>query len=109
MKTAINLPFLAKIGGRKVELNYLFSGSAYVHVAIGCVYLSAHNAKRFAAEVTPIEVKGKRGPEQFIADEHPRETSLEKLGSLKPVFKENGVVTAGNASVKGLPTVCKSL
>lgn len=38
--------------------------------------------------------------EQFSADEHPRETTLEKLGSLKPVFKENGTVTAGNASVR---------
>jgi acetyl-CoA acetyltransferase len=46
-----------------------------------------------------MEVKGRKGKEQFSADEHPRETTLEKLGSLKPVFKENGTVTAGNASV----------
>ena len=36
------------------------------------------------------------------SDEHPRETSLEKLSNLKPVFKQDGTVTAGNASVKGL-------
>ena len=34
----------------------------------------------------------------FAVDEHPRLTSLEKLGGLKPVFKENGTVTAGNSS-----------
>ena len=35
---------------------------------------------------------------EFKVDEHPRETSLEKLATLKPVFKENGSVTAGNSS-----------
>ena len=46
-----------------------------------------------------MEVKGKKGKEPFVADEHPREALFEKLQQLKPVFKENGVVTAGNASV----------
>ncbi len=46
-----------------------------------------------------MEVKGKKGLEPFTADEHPRETTLEKLASLKAVFKENGTVSAGNASV----------
>lgn len=54
---------------------------------------------RFAAELAALEVKGKKGMEQFSVDEHPRETTLDKLLSLKAVFKENGVVTAGNASV----------
>jgi acetyl-CoA C-acetyltransferase len=35
---------------------------------------------------------------QFQADEYPRETTLEKLGALKPAFKEGGTVTAGNSS-----------
>lgn len=35
----------------------------------------------------------------FTFDEHPRETSIEKLGKLPPIFKENGTVSAGNASV----------
>ncbi len=35
----------------------------------------------------------------FEKDEHPRETTVEKLGKLPPVFKENGTVSAGNASV----------
>lgn len=46
-----------------------------------------------------MEVKGKKGPEMMTTDEHPRETTLEKLGTLPPVFKENGTVTAGSASV----------
>ena len=46
-----------------------------------------------------MEVKEKKVMELFVVDEHPRETTFEKLQQLKPVFKENGVVTAGNASV----------
>lgn len=46
-----------------------------------------------------MEVKGKKGKESFERDEHPRETTVEKLGKLPPVFKENGTVSAGNASV----------
>ena len=47
-----------------------------------------------AAEVIPLTVGG----ELFDTDEHPRQTSLEKLASLKPAFKPDGAVTAGNAS-----------
>jgi acetyl-CoA C-acetyltransferase len=48
----------------------------------------------------PIEVKGKKGPVVFDTDEHFREgTSMDDMAKLKPVFaKENGTVTAGNAS-----------
>ena len=59
----------------------------------------AHKNGYFKEELAPMEVKGKKGKEPFVADEHPRETTFEKLQQLKPVFKENGVVTAGNASV----------
>ena len=44
------------------------------------------------------EVKHKKEVKVFKEDEHPRLTSLEKLNNLKPVFKENGTVTAGNSS-----------
>ncbi|MGB9636939.1 MAG: thiolase family protein, partial [Thermoplasmata archaeon] len=55
---------------------------------------------RFKDEIVPVEVPGKKGEKiLFERDEGPREdTSMEKLAKLKPVFKENGVVTAGNAS-----------
>ena len=59
----------------------------------------AHKNGRFDAELVPMEVKGKKGMEVFSSDEHPREASLEKLATLKAVFKENGMVSAGNASV----------
>ena len=41
----------------------------------------------------------KKRKETFAFDEHPRETSVEKLGTLPPVFKKDGTVSAGNASV----------
>jgi len=54
----------------------------------------------FRDEVLPVEIpQRKGGPVIFTADEGPRkETSLEKLSSLKPAFKKDGTVTAGNAS-----------
>ena len=51
---------------------------------------------RFAEQIVPVEAT--RASEPFIQDEHPRETSLELLGSLKPVFQKDGSVTAGNSS-----------
>lgn len=70
-----------------------------------CHSLSVHSAHKhgyFTAELIPMETKGKKGVEPFVSDEHPRETTPEKLGKLAPVFKENGCVTAGNASVSEL-------
>jgi len=52
----------------------------------------------FEKEIAPYPVKTRKGIVEFKVDEHPRETTLEKLASLKPVFKEGGTVTAGNAS-----------
>jgi 3-oxoadipyl-CoA thiolase len=62
--------------------------------------VAAWDAGRFAAEILPIEVPaGRRSTEMFDRDEGPRQdTTLEKLGALKPVFREGGTVTAGNAS-----------
>lgn len=63
-------------------------------------YVVAHKNGYFDEELFPMEVKGRKGPEQFVADEHPRETTLENLLKLKPVFKKDGLVSAGNASVR---------
>ncbi|WP_087972390.1 thiolase family protein [Oceanobacillus rekensis] len=53
---------------------------------------------RFKEEIVPVEVKDRKGIFTFEQDEHPRpSTTLEKLSKLKPAFKENGTVTAGNA------------
>lgn len=54
---------------------------------------------RFAAEVAPVPVKTRKGEVLYNADEHMRpETTLEALGGLRPYFKKDGLVTAGNAS-----------
>lgn len=52
----------------------------------------------FTTEIVPVEVKEKKGTRLFDTDEHPRETSMEALAKLPPVFKEGGTITAGNAS-----------
>ncbi|EZH65090.1 acetyl-CoA acetyltransferase [Bacillaceae bacterium JMAK1] len=52
---------------------------------------------RFKDEIIPIEVKERKKSFTFDVDEHPRETTLEKLASLRPAFKKDGSVTAGNA------------
>ena len=61
-------------------------------------YFAAKAAGKWSAEVVPIEVQ--KGKEKIIVDtdEHPRETSQEKLASLKPAFIKDGTVTAGNSS-----------
>lgn len=62
--------------------------------------LKAINQGHFAKEIVPVIVSGQNGQKMIInVDEGPREdTSLEKLATLKPVFQENGKITAGNAS-----------
>ncbi|HOX43529.1 MAG TPA: acetyl-CoA C-acetyltransferase [Myxococcota bacterium] len=55
-------------------------------------------AGRFKDEIVPVPLASKKGPAAFDTDEHPRETSLEALAKLKPAFKKDGTVTAGNAS-----------
>ncbi|MGM8215846.1 thiolase family protein [Bacillaceae bacterium W0354] len=54
---------------------------------------------RFKDEIVPVLVpQRKKDPIVFDTDEHPRETSLEKLAQLPAVFRKNGTVTAGNSS-----------
>ncbi|MDI6831559.1 MAG: thiolase family protein [Actinomycetota bacterium] len=60
--------------------------------------LAAIAAGKFREEIVPVEVKTRKGVEVFDTDEHPTETTLEKLASLPPAFKKEGTVTAGNAS-----------
>ena len=53
----------------------------------------------FKDEIVPVEVKTKKGTVLFDTDEHPRaDASMESLSKLKPAFKKDGTVTAGNAS-----------
>jgi acetyl-CoA C-acetyltransferase len=53
---------------------------------------------RFKSQIVPITIKSRKGDVVFDTDEHPRETTLEKLAAMKPAFKKDGTVTAGNAS-----------
>lgn len=53
----------------------------------------------FDLEIAPVEITTRKGTKVVDTDEHPRpETTVEKLSSLKPVFKKDGVVTAASAS-----------
>jgi acetyl-CoA C-acetyltransferase len=59
----------------------------------------ARQAGRFAAEIVPVTVPGRSGETEVTEDEHPRDgVTVEALARLKPVFRKDGTVTAGNAS-----------
>lgn len=61
--------------------------------------IKAIDSGRFVDEIVPVEIKVGKDTVIFAQDEHPnRKTNLEKLGTLKTVFKKDGSVTAGNAS-----------
>ena len=55
-------------------------------------------AGHFKSQIVPITIKSRKGDTVFDTDEYPRATSLEKLAAMKPAFKKDGSVTAGNAS-----------
>ncbi|MNW29280.1 Acetyl-CoA acetyltransferase [compost metagenome] len=61
--------------------------------------VEAKNKKLFEEQIVPVMIKTKKETISFTEDEHIRgNTTQEKLSQLKPAFKENGTVTAGNAS-----------
>lgn len=61
--------------------------------------LNARAKGRFAREIVSVTIPQKRGEAIVLEhDEHPRETTIDKLSSLKPIVHEAGTVTAGNAS-----------
>ncbi|MCJ2090382.1 acetyl-CoA C-acyltransferase [Methylobacterium sp. E-005] len=58
----------------------------------------ARSAGAFDAEIVAVEVKGRKGMETFALDEAPRpETTVDTLAKLKPAFRKDGTITAGNA------------
>ena len=62
------------------------------------LFAKAQAAGHFSAQIVPVEVPGKKGPTQFDKDEANRpDTTLEALARLKPAFRPNGTITAGNA------------
>lgn len=61
-------------------------------------FSAAQAAGKFEAEIVPVVVKGRKGPEAFDKDEHNRpDTTLDSLAKLKPAFRKEGTITAGNA------------
>lgn len=74
----------------------MFLSSPFIFLFV----VAANDAGYFNAEMAPIEVKTKKGKESMQKDEHPKpQTTMEQLTKLPCVFKKDGTVTAGNASV----------
>ena len=65
-----------------------------------CKALAAIEAGYFKSQIVPVEIKSRKSVVNFDTDEHPKaDTTVESLAALRPAFvKENGTVTAGNAS-----------
>ena len=59
---------------------------------------AAIKAGHFKSQIVDITLKTRKGDVVFNVDENPKEVTLEKLAKMKPVFKKDGTVTAGNAS-----------
>ena len=61
-------------------------------------FSAAQAAGKFETEIAPVEIKSRKGPEYFAKDEHNRsDTTAESLAKLKPAFRKDGTITAGNA------------
>ena len=61
-------------------------------------FSAAQAAGKFATEITAVEIASRKGPTKFDKDEHNRpDTTLESLSKLKPAFRKDGTITAGNA------------
>lgn len=77
--------------GREMQDQFAMDSQEKAHAAI--------ESGRFKDEIVPVFVpQRKKEPVKFEVDEHPRRTSLEVLSRLRPAFKQDGTVTAGNAS-----------
>jgi acetyl-CoA C-acetyltransferase len=62
------------------------------------LFAAAQKVGRFKDEIAPVEVPGRKGPAIFETDEHNRPgTTLESLAALKPAFRPDGTITAGNS------------
>ena len=71
-------------------------------------FATAQSAGKFAEEIAAVEIASRKGPTKFDKDEHNRpETTLESLSKLKPAFRKDGTITAGNAP--GLNTAASAM
>jgi acetyl-CoA C-acetyltransferase len=61
-------------------------------------FAAAQAAGKFAAEIAPVQIRSRKGPVAFEKDEHNHpDTTIESLSKLKPAFRKDGTITAGNA------------
>ncbi len=61
-------------------------------------FSAAQAAGHFRAEIVPVEIASRKGPTKFESDEHNRpDTTMQTLSKLKPAFRKDGTITAGNA------------
>jgi 3-oxoadipyl-CoA thiolase len=84
-----------------VATDFGIERSAQDHMALRSQqnYARARAAGFFESEIIPVSIAQRKGDAVVIqADEHPRETSLESLSKLRTIVREDGTVTAGNAS-----------
>ncbi|MGB8426004.1 MAG: acetyl-CoA C-acetyltransferase [Desulfobacterales bacterium] len=87
--TAENIAALYDIGRREQdELGVLSHNRARQAIKDGL----------FSQEIVPVVIKSRKGDTVFAVDERPMDTDIEKMGKLRPAFKKDGTVTAGNAS-----------
>ena len=71
-------------------------------------FSTAQAAGKFAAEIAAIEIASRKGPTKFEKDEHNRpDTTMQTLSKLKPAFRKDGTITAGNAP--GLNTAASAM
>src|SRR5664280_183766 len=71
-------------------------------------FSAAQSAGKFVAEITAVEIASRKGPTKFDKDEHNRpDTTMESLAKLKPAFRKEGTITAGNAP--GLNTAASAM
>lgn len=71
-------------------------------------FSAAQAAGKFESEIVPVTVQGRKGAESFAKDEHNRpDTTPEALAKLKPAFRKEGTITAGNAP--GLNTAAAAM
>lgn len=62
------------------------------------LFSAAQSLGTFAGEIAPVEIASRKGPTKFEKDEHNRpDTTLDSLSKLKPAFRKDGTITAGNA------------
>ncbi|HEX6334030.1 MAG TPA: acetyl-CoA C-acyltransferase [Flavisolibacter sp.] len=94
-------PFSMGETGENVAKKWNISREAQDRFALSSQekYFAALEAGKWKHEIIPVEIPGPKGTAVFVdQDEHPRQTSMEKLAALKPAFIKDGTVTAGNAA-----------